>query len=567
MRKKMKCSNNRTRYKEIFTDMNGDQFIIERATSDIQQHYLNRARSGVHYYNGLGCSLKTPEVTDFQHQNELWLKTQFIKGAKWERSTEKAMSYLREISEKGTLIILSKQAIDEILENFVSSFPLKIRDEIIKTVEYSNFEAELLSNIGNEINLVYEHGDFTINNLLRFKARNFLIDFEFYRLSQPEGFDLLDFHKSLGKPPGLIPNIEINLKKYELVERANALVDEYRERIRIRDIDWQKWKKLYLTHGVDYAQNPEWIKIWAKSFLTADQVLEPFIDRENENSVSVHPLVKSRSETYPAGLYPDYIDQFVPLTSTNQSARNLLNHVKKTGDILDLKYVSTENFFISDLIRRADADPETTIFIEYIDVRPKVLLENYTHTKKVKSDIKRLLNRSKLYDNRGFQFSIKSGVKLEDISEILNLHEKRWGRRVYEDRTAMENFIFDLWKENLLIIAELKLSDQSVAFQVCHVANLKITSWLPVYSLEYKELSPGKYIQHELINWCIDQGFKIFDFGRGIENYKYTYANSSEVLYNIKIKRTGRLNKKFLIFVKKVYLKFISTFLKLGVEQ
>ena len=554
----------RARQKKIFTEENGEQFIIERANTNIQRHYLLRAKNGVEDYKKLKCSLKSPIVSDLQFEGETWYKTEYLNNANWERSITKAQKYLQEIALKGVLVTLSEKEINEITERFLDSYPESFRYKIRNTKEYGDFQEAMLENVGQEINLVYEHGDFTTNNLLSFRNENYLIDFEFYRLGQPEGFDMFDFYKSIGVKPSSIPNRDINEKKYQLIAAANALVDECIEKIELTDADWKKWKLLYLAHGDDYSQNPEWIRIWAKNFATPDQILRPMINIQNGDAISVYPFIQSKNELYPVGIRPDFIDQFVPLTHPDQNAKSIIEFVKSSKKLLTLKYVSTANTVIADLIRRAAADPQITILIDYIDVRPQLLLEKYCPSKKIKSDIKRLYNRSKLHGERGFCFSIKADLDLEDVRVMLDVHEERWGKRVYTDRRRMEKFIYDLWNENLLIIAELILADETIAYQICHVAGDKVTSWLPIYNPKYKQISPGKYIQHELINWCSQQKFTVFDFGRGIENYKFTYANSSEVLYNISIMHTGFSKKRILIYIKKISFKLTTIFLKLG---
>lgn len=553
----------RSRQKKIFTDENGEKFIIEKANTNIQRHYLLRAKNGAEYYKKLECTLKSPIGSDLQFEGEKWYKTEYLNNAKWERSITKAQKYLKEISLKGVLITLSEKEIDEITERFLDSYPEAFHYKIRNTKEYKDFQGALFANVGQEINLVYEHGDFTTNNLLSFRNENYLIDFEFHRLSQPEGFDLFDFSKSIGVKPSLISNRDINVTKYQLIAVANALVDECIEKIELTDADWKNWKLLYLEHGDDYSQNPEWIRIWANNFATPGQILRPMVNIQNEGAITVYPFIQSQNELYPAGIRPDFIDQFVPLTHPGQNAKSIIEFIKYSKKLLTLKYVSTANTVIADLIRRADADPQITILIDYIDVRPQLLLEKYFPSKKIKSDIKRLYNRSKLYSERGFCFSIKVDLALEDVRVMLDVHEERWGKRVYTDRRQMEKFIYDLWNANLLIIAELILADETIAYQICHVAGDKVTSWLPIYDPKYKQISPGKYIQHELINWCCLQNFTVFDFGRGIESYKFIYANSSEVLYNISIMDTGFSKKRILTYIKKISFKLTTIFLKL----
>jgi CelD/BcsL family acetyltransferase involved in cellulose biosynthesis len=60
---------------------------------------------------------------------------------------------------------------------------------------------------------------------------------------------------------------------------------------------------------------------------------------------------------------------------------------------------------------------------------------------------------------------------------------------------------------------------------------------------EWSRYSPGRYLFHKVIEWCVENGIEILDFGIGNEEYKEGYCDSSLSLYRAEIALTfyGRM--------------------------
>ena len=48
---------------------------------------------------------------------------------------------------------------------------------------------------------------------------------------------------------------------------------------------------------------------------------------------------------------------------------------------------------------------------------------------------------------------------------------------------------------------------------------------------DYNNFKPGKILVLKIINWCIENKIKIFDFGLGEEKYKRNFSNHSLSLH------------------------------------
>jgi CelD/BcsL family acetyltransferase involved in cellulose biosynthesis len=79
-----------------------------------------------------------------------------------------------------------------------------------------------------------------------------------------------------------------------------------------------------------------------------------------------------------------------------------------------------------------------------------------------------------------------------------------------------------------------------------------LNSAIPSYSNEFNDISPGKVLLYEILEYCKYNGDKTFDFGRGAEEYKYWFANDSSVLFHIKTYNKDNLFVKFKIIVNRI---------------
>ena len=74
---------------------------------------------------------------------------------------------------------------------------------------------------------------------------------------------------------------------------------------------------------------------------------------------------------------------------------------------------------------------------------------------------------------------------------------------------------------------------------------------MPTFNLNWGQFSPGRLLLEKLIEWCVEHGFKIFDFTGGGEKYKKDWCNGELQLYE----RLYPKNEKGWLFVMITLLK------------
>lgn len=112
------------------------------------------------------------------------------------------------------------------LSSFLKAWPEKYH-KIIKSMDVYQEYSEALR-CSEILSLCIEHGDYTKNNIKRDvnTGELYLLDFEFVKVNQPIGFDMLDYLISTdSKSLDSVPNLEINRIKYNLVSKINKVLD------------------------------------------------------------------------------------------------------------------------------------------------------------------------------------------------------------------------------------------------------------------------------------------------------------------------------------------------------
>ncbi len=147
----------------------------------------------------------------------------------------------------------------------------------------------------------------------------------------------------------------------------------------------------------------------------------------------------------------------------------------------------------------------------------------------------------KYYSNKvtrlkGFHVTHVQSDNLDIQTEVLlTLWQSRWGKKP-EDvlnsyrilfRRCFENnslFLTTMWDGTIPIAAEAAFLDQK---------NKVIISYTKAFNSIFADLRPGNVMTGYIIRYAIENGYKIYDFGAGSENYKYIFGTVERLNRNV----------------------------------
>ena len=128
------------------------------------------------------------------------------------------------------------------------------------------------------------------------------------------------------------------------------------------------------------------------------------------------------------------------------------------------------------------------------------------------------------------------------------------------------DYFVELKKRNQEIfnLSVLEIDKEIIAANLGLVHQNTFYYYMPtIFSEKYKKYSPGKILIYNLIQWCIKNKIKIFDFGLGDEDYKKYWSNNKTNLFRHFDYRGFKglvllLFLKIYIFIKKLLIVFFS---------
>jgi hypothetical protein len=155
---------------------------------------------------------------------------------------------------------------------------------------------------------------------------------------------------------------------------------------------------------------------------------------------------------------------------------------------------------------------------------------------------------------------LTDNAELEDwVKEFCQCHIKRWNTTpTPSEYTHYSKQLFLLqclkaWhNDKSLIRFSVKINDTRIGFSI----NLKEENTLIGHSTtfdpDFRKLSPGKSLLYIMAQWMKNNNIRVFDFGNGDEEYKYSLANKEQILLRIFI--SPKENILFIIKAKTIKL-------------
>lgn len=465
-----------------------------------------------------------------------------------ESDDETPIEYLLDFYEcYGKEVYITNDVINDIKNDFLMAWPERIRFAIQRMDLFKQYLHQISK--FKKMKLIFEHGDFTQNNILVIKSKRYLMDFEFSKQYQPIGFDLYDYRCSIKKKMEVnLPYLELNQIKLRLVNEINKMLDNHMKDVKVYDtFDEElliKWKEAYEIDNYPYNMSPDWNRIWFKYFGNK-RILHIVTLWEKEELVLLAPFYLDKGILYLVGSNPDLYDTFDIIVKKNKkkNLEILLEFINQYE--INFRFMNTENEISKFLIEYFYPNKYVA---EIIDNKPSLInLHDFDFTKKIKQDIKRCKNRAlNMYkDNIKFEFSIEKNSKL--IDEFIQMHKKRWMGGPFQHMKNFECFIKEIiMTTNLVVISRIRLENNniSLAYHLFYRTNSILYSSIPTYNIDFEKISPGKILLYDFIKYCREnKQYRVLDFGRGAESYKYWFSNKDELLFSFVNKKESYTKK------------------------
>jgi len=530
----------RSLIKYMLIDNKNKRYLLEIATNNIEIFYFKRTIEYQEKFSKLKHNFKLNMPLYVQSGNKLsYALYEYFDDISFFSNSKPIDELVQFYEENSIEIETTDENIDKILANFLSAWPNQFHSMIKRQKEFQDYEKKLRQ--FTTIKVSYEHGDFTTNNIFNVSNDLYLMDFEFSRDFQPIGFDSYDYAtstKNISKYENNFYYKDLHCQKYNLIEKTNKKVDNYDKEIEMYDnlddpILKENWIKLY-NKGANYNLSFVWCNTWLKHFKKTNQDIFIFTIWNDEKLVFLAPLYKSKNNLYLIGSNPDLFDSFGLLYENEKYIKQFYDFIFKNNYNIDFRYLDADSMIAKVLIKYFYQN-NITYDSKIIDTKPKTEFDSFKIKTKENSDIKRCKNRAiKSYRSElGFKFSIKKDDKT--FSEFIQIHKERWHGGPFQDIENFDLFIKDISQTDLVILSKLYIKNKTVAYHFTYMdSNSILNSAIPSYSNEYNAISPGKVLLFEILEYCKNNNYKVFDFGRGAEEYKYWFSNESSILFHIK---------------------------------
>jgi hypothetical protein len=228
-------------------------YLIEIATNPIQQYYLKKniewpqkhlvPNHNIKYLTPVWHgSLDNASCAIYQHANILGFYN------------KQSPNFLNGFSTQSKTLKMRAEVLDRITDGFLSGWPPSFHDHIRRLDLFQ--EWRFLNSQEPSVTLVNEHGDYAPNNILVTPNGPLLIDFEFAKTDQIDGYDLF-YNETIRK----VVHSERNASKRKLHQCKLALCNSIND-----DLDFDRAGVIFHVprssqQGTQYVDSAPWIEI------------------------------------------------------------------------------------------------------------------------------------------------------------------------------------------------------------------------------------------------------------------------------------------------------------------
>lgn len=305
-------------------------------------------------------------------------------------------------------------------------------------------------------------------------------------------------------------------------------------------------------------QSPEWVISWYSHFCSNNSMFCLVFYDDSKKVMSVVPLVINDNDAslYFAGTPLNDCNNFVV-----RYGHSIPDIVLKAFDIVKDTCKVTEHFVIdcidssvkclSDVNFKSD---KKRVFLEDDDISVYLKLpEKYSeYTNKISS---KKLKRFTYYERKLFKQKSVGFSKLNlesNLDEFMNWFKKNkitnWKcSGQYDqilDQLKEDNFynflkmvVKGLLKKQQVVVSYIKIENKIVVGGIYFTFHKRMMKYMQSWDYKFKTYNPGTVLDWIMIKSAIADGFTVFDFGRGDENYKYDFGGENRHLLKLVINR------------------------------
>lgn len=303
----------------------------------------------------------------------------------------------------------------------------------------------------------------------------------------------------------------------------------------------------------------EWLYSWAECFLQPNRRLFVLTIYKGGDLIGIAPWYIQRVRHWgftmnvisflgSPEMASDYLDVFAKPGKEKEVAEQIYQYLLNSAtlwDALTLRGIPHDSFFYFHFQSRIEADGK------YIDVRPGVFspiailpkTEEAYFAQLTSKRRKRFMSDLRFLERRGkmdHQCIESEGLK-PALQDLYSLYRKRWGERESSFQ-FLEKFIQRSEEQGWVQIDFLNSNGQNIA----GFLHLRFDGILSMYLMAVdhsfaQSISVGNILVGLSIRKGIMQGFSIYDFLAGSQDYKFYWANSGKrsldlVFYGQKLK-------------------------------
>jgi len=302
----------------------------------------------------------------------------------------------------------------------------------------------------------------------------------------------------------------------------------------------KEWDDLLVETNNSIFSTWEWLSACWKHFGKNAELLLLLAEDNNEIigiapfMYSVHPILGLRygKIEFIGTPVSDYND-FIVKRKTEECIRLFIDYLNQ----IPQKWVSIQLTDVPEDSKFLQVYHENSDNIRLLHVCPYILLPNSyeTFVKNLKRNLRKDLLRAKNLSERTFKVecldSSKSELIADGMQHFFVLHEMRWrSKGLPSALTDLKSHSFNLdiaksfSQKGWLGLYLLKFSGEPVAALYGFKYKHTYYAYLSGFNPEYYKYSPLNLLRAYVIEECIKQELKKFDFLRGSEEYKYRWT-------------------------------------------
>ncbi len=123
------------------------------------------------------------------------------------------------------------------------------------------------------------------------------------------------------------------------------------------------------------------------------------------------------------------------------------------------------------------------------------------------------------------------------IETLLSLWQERWGKKSEDILNSYRAIFRHCFENNSLFLTILWDGTVPISGEAAFLDRIKktITSYTKAFNNVFADFRPGNVMTGYIIRYAIENGFKIYDFGAGNENYKFIFGTVERFNRNVSI--------------------------------